>query len=284
MRPGWLIVGMLPLLLLAGCLWQRGAGGKSWTLPFAGPTGADVVDVQVAVLEVPAGDRYANTSLYTQIDDQILAPEIRQRLEENGLRVAKVIGRPPDGLQDLLTSDRSNRNPQHVRVRSNNNKIVPLGPSREVCQFQLAADGREEAIALEQAQCLMQVTPVIGEEGKINLQFLPQIQHADRKRQGQFIPTIALALQSSRATEGYPALRWDVTLGPNEYAVVGARFDKPQSLGYRFFVTAEGEKPTQRVLAIRTGRSGQAIEITSASDSSKTRPLAAQAAGMLSIP
>src|SRR5260221_1268017 len=153
-----------------------------------------------------------------------------------------------------------------------------------MCQFQLAAEGTEEAVALERAQCLMQVTPVIGDEGKITVQFLPQIQHADRKRQGQLIPTIALALQSNRATEGYPALRWDVTLGPNEYVLVGARFDKPQSLGYRFFVTAEGEKPTQRLLAIRAGRFGQANEFSSVSDSSKTRPLAAQAAAMLAIP
>jgi len=287
MRLGRLVVCAVPLVvLLAGCLWPRTTGGVNWTRPFSGPVGADVIAIEVAVLEVPAGDRFINASLFTQIDDQILSPEIRQRLDENGLHVARVNGRPPDALLDLLTSERSNHNARHVRVRSNNGTNVPLGSVREVCQFQLAADGKEEMIALEQAQCMLQVTPALADEGKITVQFLPQIQHADRKRQGQLIPTIALALQGNHATDSYPALRWEVVLNPNEYVVVGTRFDKSQSLGYRFFVTAEGEKPTQRLLAIRTSRFGQpGGEISSTSnDHSKTRPLAAQAAGLLSIP
>jgi hypothetical protein len=287
MRPRRLIVCALPMLvLLVGCLWPRTTGGVNWSRPFAGPVGADVVAVEVAVLEVPAGDHYVNAELWSAVDDQILPADVRQRLEENGLRVAKVSGRPPDGLQDLLLSERSNRNARHVRVRSNNLTNVPLGPQRDICQFRLRGDGSDEPVALEQAQCNLQVTPVIAGEGKVNLQFLPQIQHADRKRQGQLIPTIALGLQGSRATESYPAMRWEVPLGLNEYVLVGTRFDKSQSLGFRFFLTSEGEKPMQRLLAIRGGRVGSASEESSAppGQSGKPRPLAAQAAAALAIP
>src|SRR5256885_10422325 len=48
-----------------------------------------------------------------------------------------------------------------------------------------------------------------------------------------FVPNIALALQGNKITDTYPALKWEVTLGLNEYVLVGARFDRPDSLGDR---------------------------------------------------
>src|SRR6516164_5930580 len=73
MRLGRLVVCAAPLVvLLAGCLWPRTTGGVNWTRSFSVAVGADVIAIEVAVLEVPAGDRFVNTSLFTQIDDQIL--------------------------------------------------------------------------------------------------------------------------------------------------------------------------------------------------------------------
>jgi hypothetical protein len=45
-----------------------------------------------------------------------------------------------------------------------------------------------------------------------------------------------------------------VTLGANEYVVVGARFDRPGSLGCQAFVRADESPPAQRMLVIRTCR------------------------------
>lgn len=255
MHRGRILIPLLVLGLSVGCLWPGKGTGVNWSRPFSGPVGPDVVAVEVSVIEVPAGDRFLNLELWASIDEQILAPDLRRKLEDNGFRVAKVSGRPPDGLQDLLTSEKSNRSPRHVRVRSGNPVNVPLGPQRPTCQF-IVSDGKDETLALEQAQGNLQITPVIGQDGQISLQFLPQMQHADKKKQGNLIPTIALGLQGNRATDGYPALKWETHLGLNEYLIVGSRLDKQQALGYRLFVTSEGEKPTQRVLAIRTGKVG----------------------------
>lgn len=246
-------------LALGGCLFRRDATAPNWMKALGGPTGADVVVMDIAVLEVPAGDRYVNGELWSAADDQILAPEVRKRLDDNGLRVAKVSGRPPDGLLNLLTSERSNRNARQARKRANDTYVTPIGAQRDVLRFQLAGDGAAEPSSFEQAQCAIQITPVLNSDGKLQLQFVPQVQHADRKR-GMLSPAIALALQTQRPVETFSGLRWEVPVGLNEYIVIGTRFDKPQSLGNQFLVTAEGDRPTQRVLAIRAGRLGQSIE------------------------
>jgi hypothetical protein len=247
----------LAVLALAGCLFRRDVHAPSWMKPFAGPAGSDVIVMDVAVLEVPVGDPYVNSELWSAADDQVVAPEIRKRLEENGLRVAKVCGRPPDGLLGLLTSERSNRNARQARKRSGDPYSVAIGPQRETLRYQ--PDGAGEANLFEQASCFLQITPQLGKDGKVQMQLVPQVQHADRKH-GMLSPTIAMVLQTQRSTESFAPLRLDVPIGLNEYILVGAYFDRRESLGFQFFVTGTGERPVQRLLAIRAARMGQAAE------------------------
>jgi hypothetical protein len=60
--------------------------------------------------------------------------------------------------------------------------------------------------------------------------------------------------QQERPVERYPTLGWEVNLSPNEYIVVGARLERPHTLGHRFFVHPDEPNPVQRLLVIRTGR------------------------------
>src|SRR5207253_1601580 len=115
----WLL--LLPVIALAGCFTPSDGKGASWRdrlRAFTGPVGSDVVVFEVAVLEVPVGDRYVNGEMWAAIDDQVLPAEVRRKLEEQGLRVGKVNGRPPDKLMDILTSERHNRAPYRASRRS----------------------------------------------------------------------------------------------------------------------------------------------------------------------
>src|SRR5262245_25333811 len=277
---------LIPLIAVAGCFSTSSGNGGSWKdrlRTFTGPVGADVVVFEVAVLEVAAGDRYVNGEMWAAVDDQVLPAETRRKLEEQGFRVGKVNGRPPDKLMDILTSERHNRAARRVSKRSGSPYPILIGPPRDVFQFEPGLDGKPESPVYELAQCHIQVTPLIGSEGKVQFQFAPQIQHADKKKTGQLMPTLALGLQGNRATETFSTLSWDVPLDVNEYIIVGTRFDKPQSLGFRLMVTEEGGHPSQWLLAIRRMGLADAAPLTEAKPARPPVP-AAHATTPLVIP
>src|SRR5205823_13885112 len=87
--------------------------------PFAGPLGADAVGLQVAVLEVPVGDRYVNGGLWATIDEQVVALDRKSALDDNGFRIG-LVGPRPDGFDDLLNSPRANPdgNTRWVQMRA----------------------------------------------------------------------------------------------------------------------------------------------------------------------
>src|SRR5947209_2927371 len=82
--------------------------------PFSGPTGGDVVQIDVAVLERPLGDRFLNRELWELADEQAITLEQKAVLDDNGFRVCQIGGLPPAGLQALLTSERSCPDPRRV--------------------------------------------------------------------------------------------------------------------------------------------------------------------------
>jgi hypothetical protein len=265
-------------LLLAGCSWPQLSRPvfppeeKSAFRALGGPVGSDVVVMEAAVLETNVGDKYVNEELWNTAIEQSLPPETRKMLEDNGMRAGLIAGQPPDFLQ-IITSERTNPNPRRLTRRLGDSSVLSLGPQRPQCQFQLITDGKPETIALPQAQCLLQIQPVQSAERKLQLQFTPQVQHGEHSPWSQLGSAVGL---TRTPVETYSALRWEMTIDLNEYLVIGARLDKPNSLGCRMFVTDDGDRPVQRLLAIRAGQLPPARPSEGGS-SSATTPLAYQA-------
>ncbi|HEY1376141.1 MAG TPA: hypothetical protein VGF55_05075 [Gemmataceae bacterium] len=246
--------GTLALLLLGGCLGPdapRLPAPTQSLKPIAGLRGPDAVGLRVAVLEVPVGDRYANAGLWAAIDEQVVAPDHKAALEDNGFRVGLVGGMRPDGFADLLTSPRSNPAPHYVQMRAGNVRVLPLGGPRPLCQFRLVADGKPASVeAFEQAQYALQVTPTLTPDGDVTLAFLPLVQHGTRS------PWAAPLGGEDAAPPGerYPALAWEVTLAAGEYVIVGTRFDRAGTLGHACFVDPDDARPVQRLLVVQAVR------------------------------
>jgi hypothetical protein len=181
--------------------------------------------------------------------------ERKSLLEDNGFRVGQVGGITPEGLQSLLTSDRSCANPRRIQLHAGKPARLVLGPTAAQCSFQMVRDGAPVNITLEQAQATVEVVPSLAKDGRVKLTFVPQVQHGEA---AQLIRPAedhsGFMLQMERPTERYPSLAWEVTLAPNEYVVVGARFDQAQTLGHSCFVRIDEPRPVQRVLVIRTSR------------------------------
>jgi hypothetical protein len=238
--------------------------------------------MDVALLERPVGDAYLDHDVWTVADEQVVPPERRALLEDNGFRLGQIGGQPPAGLQNLLTSDRTCINPRRLQLHADNATPLIVGPRADTCRFALHRDGQATQVVLEQAECVLSVTPSLAEDGRIRLHFTPQIRHGEESvRPGPSADHSNWVMQQQHPTETYDALGWDVTVAPGEYVVVGARGDKPATLGHASFVRAGEAVPVQRLLVIRTTRTEKGPATAEApaecSLSSKAPPLALQA-------
>jgi hypothetical protein len=275
-------VGLI-LACLSGCWFSRSTNTSTWLdrfRPLGGITGSDVVVLDHALLETPIGDTYINQELWTGTDEQFLSPEVRTLLEENGLRLALVHGRPPNQLQTMLGSERYNRNGRQRRLRTSDPTVLDIGSLRDQCAFDLKLDSSNRTEKLQSALCQLQLLPTFGRENKVHLQFTPQMQHHDADRMPTLSPTSSLPLHNHRVTDAYAALRFAVDMTPNEYLVIGARFDKPKSLGFQFFVQPTGDRPVQRLLVLRVARGGDggtALDADKKDRPSESPSLASQA-------
>jgi hypothetical protein len=247
----WLLVGCTAGKAVHSAAWRKGQPG----LP--APDVSGTVQMEIALLDCPVGDPFINNDLWALADEQVVAPEHKAALEDNGFRVAQLGGLLPDELQELLSSKRSNANPRSRQVLKGHPAALNLGTTVPECRFELIKDGEPGEMSLEQARCQLVVVPEITADGKACLHFTPQVEY------GEQIPHFHPAEDGSGwiyeydlPRKTFPALGWDVTLAPNQYLVVGARFDRRRSLGFASFVQTDGDNTVQRVLVIRVSRAG----------------------------
>lgn len=252
------------LALIAGSIVGCTAGtpGRStaWfqTLPaFRGPVGPDVVQFEWALIERPVGDRYLNEDLWSLANEQVIPLERKDVLVDSGLRIAQIGGLLPSAFQDMMRAERYNPNPRRRQVRAGRVTTLALGPVIPICEFRApgAADGQDTCGHLTNVQFSYAITPMLAGDDKVRLSFTPQIQHGETKT------VIKPADDGSGWTcgeqavsEKFGGLSWDVTLGPNEYLLVGCWFKSQQTYGKECFVRIDEPKPVQRLLVIRTSR------------------------------
>jgi hypothetical protein len=275
---------VVPLALFAagliGCFPSRSEQSPpSLAAParFEGPTGDDIVQMDLAIVERPCGDHFLNHELWELADEQGVNLERKPILEQNGFRVCQIGGLPPAGLQRLLASRRSCPDPRLVRRHAGDPMPVLLGPVWPRCAFCLDLD-HEEEVALDNAQCLLEVVPALADEGRILLRFTPHVRHGRpiMMRGSARAPdgTLDWSACVKQPEEAYPALSWELTVGPSEYVVVGTRLDRPNSLGHRCLV-GEGVPRMQRLLVLRAARAPSGPPSDEAIG--RSPPLAAQA-------
>jgi hypothetical protein len=215
--------------------------------------------MDVAILERPVGDQALNQDIWALADEQAVAMEAKAVLDDNGLRVGQVGGITPPELQALLTSERSCVRSRRIQLHANNAQYITLGSAPAQCRFQLHQDRQEIPVALDKGQYTLAVVPTLTEDGRTKLRFTPQIQTGSPHLLPRPNESGGLEWQEQRPAENYTALSWEVTLAPNEYVLVGGRFDCPNTLGHASFIRPDEAKPVQRLLVIRTARPGLGV-------------------------
>jgi hypothetical protein len=266
-----LAVGLgLLAVALAGCLTgetQRSSSHYPPESAINGPTGDDFVELFVAVVEQPVGDRYLNGEAWQLADEQRIAPlegadpELRRKhaLEENGFRVGQIGGLLPPRLQKLLDSGRSCADPRRIRLKAGTPTPVALGPVHPDLTVHPGGDSEgTEDVELTRAQCELMVTPVLAGEDRVHLLFTPVIRHGNPDLAPRPLQepdgTRRWEMLTQQATRSWDALSWSLSLAADEVAMVGTRPGQADTLGNDFFLQTEGPTPVQRLLVLRVCR------------------------------
>jgi hypothetical protein len=225
-------------------------------VPFSSLVGDDVVQLDVYLVERPIADACINREVWELADEQVLQ-ERKQVLEENGFRACVLGDSPPDSLRALLLSERSCANPRRLRFHAGKPAQIVLGPVVPRLAIPLHQAGGTTAIDLDQAQCLLQITTRLTEDGQMVLQLAPQIRHG--QQEGTPRPKqdpsgeLRWEPQLEQPTETYSGLSWEFTVAPNAYVAIGTRLDRADTLGQCAFLNTEGLR-TQRLLVLRASR------------------------------
>jgi hypothetical protein len=278
-RRGWW--ALVPIILnLSGCLWTEQAEPSAWMKRLAKQTIApDSAVIRVAILERPIGDDFINGKLWQHVDELAVDEDRRDLLDANGFRVGQLVGPPTTELQQLLTSKRGCTGKDHA-FPTGKAMPIPLGPVLPQSSYCVVQGKTSTEVALEDARYCLDVTARFVKEGT-KLTFTPRIEHGAPRLPFQAAADHrAWEIRIDKSCENYPELSWDVTLGPNQYAFIGARPDRERSLGQGAFVQTEGVEAVQRLLVIINCRVGTPSD-SSGEDlagSGETTPLALQAA------
>jgi hypothetical protein len=136
----------------------------------------------------------------------------------------------------------------------------------------------QEEIMLENARYCLDVSARLVKDGT-RLTFTPRVEHGAPRLPFQAAPDHrSWEIRTEKSCRKYAELSWDVTLGQNQYLLVGAHPSRDRSLGQGAFIQADGKDGVQRLLVIINCRAGTPSDNDEQIDGGDHAPLALQAA------
>ncbi len=257
MRLRGLSIGLI-VLALTGCADERAAHSTSFIdrlRGIGGPMGPDAVFVEFAVIERPAGNQAMNHDVWTNIDEVFLPSDTRTLLDQNALRVGVVGGLAPPELDAMLANPKSSVGHRQRRLYVNNPAVLTINGPVDLAEYkvQRSLNDNPETVKYEQARFSISITPHHASDGRITLKCVPEMDYQDKK---YWLPTGATGpgWLGNRPSERYELMKWEVTMTPREFLLIGTKNEKGNWLGNQIFGGQQGNEKVQRLLIVRTGR------------------------------
>ena len=218
-RDWWALVPIL--FCMTGCLWTERAESSSWLDRLAKQTiSPDSAVIRVALVECPIGDDFINGKLWQHVDEMAVNEDCRDRLEANGFRVGQLVGPPSTEFQQLLLS--KNCSGKDYAFPAGKTIQLPLGPMLPRTTYCVMQRKMQEEVALDKARYCLDVSTRLMKEGA-RLTFIPRVEHRAPRLPFQAASDHrSWEIRTDKACRRYPELSWDVTLGPNQYLLIGA--------------------------------------------------------------
>lgn len=264
---GWLlgVVICVAIGLCAGCGKWSTTGKQSWQLPHA-KMSPDSVVLEVAIVRLPVEQGEVSTAFWSNVDEQLIPTEVRQRLERNGLRCGVLTGQLPEELQRLTAGTDSvarlaeNDSPQasgelfgqqRLQNRTGSRSKIVTSEIRDQRIVLTPEQGRLTGQTFFHAQCLFSVKTFPQGDGQVRLELVPEIEHGQPKQRwvGQTHEgTFRLDTSAERAI--FDHLRFEPKLAPGQSLIVSCT-PHVKGLGRQFFADASASGGEQRLLLIR---------------------------------
>ena len=262
---------LLAVLAIAGCATPLPKAKSPLTPPQMSP---DSVVLEMFFVRYPFGDSAVNEKLWQEIDEQCLAPELRERLARNGFRVGQIGGQmpvelsklldlsskpPPDGqiegakVADLDTEPRVVR--RHLQLRAGKpGEIIASGVYPEL-PLLLSESGQLCGQTYNQAQGIFAIKSFPQSDGRVRLELVPELHH-DQPRQRWVGSQGILRLDTSRPKRAFDDMTLTADLAPGAMLVLSSLPNRPGSLGHHFFTENTG-RMEQKLLIVRVAQTQQ---------------------------
>jgi len=268
--PPGLILLVLPILsVLAGCTSPLGPKGVSPLRP--AQMSLDSVALEIVSVRIPPGDGELGSRVWDEVDEQVLPPELRQRLAKSGFRAGLIGGQVPAVLAKLLElSDRpaaagepgqvaaADVQPvprlahRHLQTRAGQRNEIIASGIHERLPVLLCESGELRGQTYEQAQGILALVADPQPGGQVRLELTPELHHG-QSRQQWVGNQAAWRLEAGRPKRVFDDLRVSALLSPGWMLLVGARSDSAGSLGHSFFLegTDRDAHPEQKLILVR---------------------------------
>ncbi len=264
-------------LAATGCeLFSTEKSNPSDALLQAARMSPDSVAMEVIFIRLPHDDRQTYEAIWREVDETPFASDLRQRLNENGLRAGVVAAQLPTPLQEILKRyqidepETPSNQPEEGLQQANTVKF-DKEPAVNMRRLQLRSGRRGEVVAsslktraevllkdvdavrgrsFENCQGLFAVKAFPELDGRARLELVPELHHGDPQQRFTGADGV-WRLETARPRQVFDELMLDTTLACGEMVLIGAVPEKPGSLGHHFFTENQGGEIQRKMLFVR---------------------------------
>jgi hypothetical protein len=227
----------------------------------------DSVSLEIFFARFPFGAEEPNGLLWTEVDEQAIPAALRRQLARNGFRAGQIGGTPPASLARLLKLE-DHQDPQSEWLEPADVEIEPTARKRLLQlrsgrHAEIAASGIYDQLPLlvhregqlcgktfAKAQCIFATTARLQNDGRVELELVPQLHHGSAIPQYSSADGI-LRVHNARPKEVFDELGVRVVLSPGQMLVMGSLKQRRGSMGHQFFTGQSAHGLEQKLLVIR---------------------------------
>lgn len=264
--------------LAALCFLLMGAAGcapldSAFVQPLAPrPMSPQAVALDVISVWLPPGDDAVAEDVWREIDEQRLSPEERRALQEVGFRVGLIAGTMPSRLERLLditsvpddptlpqtiaTEEHGITQVRHLQLRlgsEHHGTILASGVHDELplLSARHGVSGHElGGRTYHQAQGQFRVTAGMADDGRVNLEVVPELEHGVVKMGFAFSDGVVRP-EPGRPRIVFDELRFAMALSPGQMLVIGPQSGRLGGLGQAFLIKDQSGRRQQKLLLVR---------------------------------
>jgi hypothetical protein len=221
----------------------------------------DSVILEMAILDLSPSNEQQARDLWSQVDEQHLAPELVRQLAQQGLRCGIVGAHLPDWIRDSLNEqnrclklDRSSGTAtpnqttmqRRLQCRAQSERCVPISGTFPQITIRDEPDQTHE---YSEGRCYLIIAATPLGDGRVDIELVPEVHHgAPRLRwvgqNGHFRAELA-----QRETR-FDALKVKVTLTAGQTLVFAGR-NEPERIGSAVCQADTSHEPSGRLVLLR---------------------------------